>query len=678
SGGMQDVSGIRDYIKYAYDNWTIKPEYVLLFGDGDYDYKDIEGKHQNFVIPYESYESLHNINSYASDDFYVCVSGRDLIVDLAIGRINVTTASEAKAAVDKIIKYETTEQPGTWRNLITLVADDAYTSSGFEGNYHNAQSEELSQQIPSSFDQNKIYEVFYQTVQTSLGRRKPQVNQAIIDAVNSGTLILNWIGHGNPDVWAHEYVFEKGSTIAQLTNERYCFLTAATCDFGRYDSPDEQSSTELMLLKADAGLIGAFTSARTVYSSDNAALNELFYSKLLSADSAGNYKPIGKAYMLTKMEKNQLNDLKFHLFGDPTLRLLVPRMNLAIDSLNGLPATETANVKALSKLSLSGSVRNQDKTVASQSGGEALITIYDSERLVPSSELSGYQIRFQGGIIYKGLSSIKDGRFSTSFTVPKDISYENKPGKVEAYLQSGTNDALGFTKNIVIGGSDSSAVNDRKGPEVEIAFDRLDGVNSVLVSPDFTLYVKLKDETGINTTGSGIGHRLEAVLNGNENSPIDLSGEFTGDLDSGGKSGVIRHQFTGMAPGSYKVKVKVWDVFNNPGEQEKTFTVTDNEGLVVRDVYNYPNPFKDRTTFSFQHNLNEAVNVIVKVYTVSGRMIRQIEGRSISDRFVRLDWDGRDEDGNLAANGTYLYKIVVKSISDSYSKELLGKLAVVR
>ncbi|MEI7811739.1 MAG: type IX secretion system sortase PorU [Ignavibacteria bacterium] len=678
SSGMQDVSAIRDYIKYAYDNWSIKPEYVLLLGDGDYDYKNISGKNQNFIIPYESLNSYHSIESYVSDDFYACVSGNDLVVDLALGRINVTSVTEAQAAVDKIIRYETASAIGTWRNLITLVADDGYTSSGYEGAYHNEQSESISRLLPASYDQHKIYEAQYPSVQTGAGKRKPQVNKAIINAINDGSLIINWIGHGNPDVWAHEYVFEKGTTIPQLVNDKYCFLIAATCDFGRYDTPEEQSSTEMMLLKADGGTIGSLTSARTVYSLDNFQLASDFYSNLFIKDTTGLIRPIGKSYMLTKMHNYQLNDRKYHLFGDPTIRLVVPEIPVSIDSINGKPASSAIAVKALSKLKVDGSIHNMDSSFNSTFNGECIVTVYDSQRQVPVADLNGMEITLQGGIIYKGIVSVTGGKFSTEFTVPKDISYENTNGKIVAYIYSGASDGVGFSNNIVVGGTDSTIVNDKKGPQVDIAFDDVNGDNSMLVKPDFTLYVRLKDETGLNTTGTGIGHKTEGILNGNENVPIDFSNYFIGDLNAGGKSGAVKYKFSNMEAGDYRIRVKAWDVFNNNSEAEKGFTVVNTSGLALNNLYNFPNPFKEKTTFTFQHNMNSPVNVKIKIYTVAGRNIKTIESSGVSDRFVKLDWDGRDQDGNMIANGTYLYKVIVKTTDDSYSHEVLGKLAVVR
>ena len=80
--------------------------------------------------------------------------------------------------------------------------------------------------------------------------------------------------------------------------------------------------------------------------------------------------------------------------------------------------------------------------------------------------------------------------------------------------------------------------------------------------------------------------------------------------------------------------------------------------------------------FTFQHNMTDPIDVKIKVYTIAGRLVKEIESRSIIDRFVKIDWDGRDEDGDELANGTYLYKLIIKSTDGELNKSVLGKLAV--
>ena len=218
-----------------------------------------------------------------------------------------------------------------------------------------------------------------------------------------------------------------------------------------------------------------------------------------------------------------------------------------------------------------------------------------------------YSVKLQGGLIFKGRSTVTDGEFSTEFVVPKDISYENKLGKITAYFFNDSFDGVGTTNDFTVGGTDSTAVNDKNGPDIKIFFDNDNFQDAYLVNPDFTLIVKLNDQTGLNTTGTGIGHKLEAILNDDLTNTIDLTNYFIGESNSGGKSGEIKYKFLEMEPGDYKIKIKAWDVFNNYSSQESYFTVVSSDkGIVIRDVYNYPNPFSSSTTFTFQHNFDGA------------------------------------------------------------------------
>ena len=683
AGGLLDPTAIRDFLKYAYDNWQIKPFYVLLFGNGTYDYLNKEKANNNFIPTFQTPESLDEINSYPYDDYYARVSGNDKKADFAMGRLPIRSTDDAENDVDKIIKYETGMSKGLWRNTITLVADDGPAAQGADdGNSHTAQSEMIANQfLPKYFDQNKIYLVAYPTVYTGLGRRKPEVNKAIINAINNGTLIMNWVGHGNPDVWAHEDVFDKATTIPQIKNTNYFFLTAATCDFGRYDDPSQQSSAEIMVNMKNTGAIGCFTAARVVYSTDNAIINDSLYSNMFFGPTENNLPTrIGTAYFLTKQVRTATNDEKYHLLCDPALRLDEPQIPSRIDSVNGKSLQASVQISALGNVTVKGTVRNYDGSL-NQFTGNAILSVFDSEQIqyYDFSNYPHYAVPYQGGLIYRGSVSINNGNFHTEFVVPKDISYENQNGKITSYVFNDNADGIGYTDNIIVGGTDPNAKNDGKGPDVKIAFDDPNFGDGNLVNPDFILYAKISDASGLNTTGTGIGHKMQAVINGDEANAIDLTNYFVGDLDSGGKSGVVKYSFTGMQPGQYDVKVNAWDVFNNFSSKDASFTVVNsNAGITVQDVYNYPNPFSSNTTFTFQHNYNDAVNVKIKIYTVAGRMIKEVDAWDVMDRFVRVDWDGRDNDGNRIANGTYLYKLLVESVDGKFRDNVLGKLAVIR
>jgi hypothetical protein len=126
------------------------------------------------------------------------------------------------------------------------------------------------------------------------------------------------------------------------------------------------------------------------------------------------------------------------------------------------------------------------------------------------------------------------------------------------------------------------------------------------------------------------------------------------------------------------VTVKAWDTRNNSSEQELFFEVQAESELDVFNVMNFPNPFSRSTRFTFQRSATDPIRVEVKIYTVAGRLIQILELPSSADRFVEIEWDGRDRDGNDLANGVYFYKVITRSMSGGDTREVLGKLAVLR
>ncbi len=686
SGGLLDVTAIRNFIKYAYSTWSIKPKYVLLFGDGHYDYRNIEGYGKNWIPPYETEESLFLIYSYPSDDFYSRIIGNDNFIDIAIGRINVQSLNEAKDVVDKIINYETNRDFGLWRNLITLVADDGKTTKGDDGPTHTYQSETLAKNyVPNAFELKKIYLIQYPTVESPGGRRKPDVNREIINSLNEGTLIMNFIGHGNPEVWTHEYVFEKSVTIPHLKNaNRLALISAATCDFGDYDKPANQSSMELLINKSDGGAILGFTAARAVWSDQNADLNYRFFNALLSYRNNGSEQPaVGTAYFDAKKLRVSDNDQKYHLYGDPSIYLLAPKETANVDSINSKSANFVVDIKALNPATIVGKILNHSGNINTNFNGEALITVYDSKKIQEVPEWYGWigpgkGIELTGGIIYRGRSSIRNGIFRTEFIVPKDVSYENNNGKVSIYFFDNNTDGIGYTNNIKVTSADSVTITDTKGPDIKIYFDNDYSYGANLVNTSPLLIVKLEDESGINTTGLGIGHNIEAILNDDENNSIKLNEYFQGDLDAGNKKGEIRYRLRDLSTGKNKLKIIAWDVFNNSNRAEIEFDVISDDKLVIKNVYNFPNPTHGNTIFTFQHNYDQPVNVTIKIYTIAGRLIQKIEKQNVIEKFVRIDWDGKDSDGDQLGNGVYLYKIIINSLDNSKSSEALGKLAIIR
>ena len=690
--GLPDPVAIRDFLEYAANNWQPAPRYVLFFGDACFDYKNILNVDKNWVPTYETPESDSQIDTYGYDDFFTCLQpGDTATVTMASGRLAVRSLDEARLTVDRIIQYETAPTFGTWKNLITIVADDRNIDGALDEAQNPEQADFIAQNdVPEAFDLKKIYEEAYPTVIASTGRTKPAVRQAIIDQINRGTLVMNYTGHGNPNVWSHESILTISDAMTQFFNaSTLAFFVAATCDWGRFDFAGSQSSAEDVIVNPNGGAIGVITPDREVWSDDNFYLNQVLYQYLFPTDAYSLTPRLGDGLMLTKnnYQSGELeNKRKYHLLADPTLRLAIPQLVMQIDSINGKPVTSATfdTLQALSKVTVTASIRDNNGVIQNINSDSALVTIFDAETtdsVYDSGVIGGawqHSMTFllPGAIIYKGDNTIHNGRVSATFIIPKDISYANKQGKVSVYFSGDGTDGRGYSDRVIVGGTSTLLANDTQGPTVNIYFDTRSFRSGDLVTENPMLIVDLTDSSGINDAGSGVGHGLEAWLDADTKS-IDLTDFYTGARDNY-QSGTIEYQFTGLAPGRHTLAVRAWDVYNNSTTSQVEFSVASGTSLALENVYNIPDPVRSTTTFTFQHNQLTPINVQIKIYTVAGRLIQVLSSNSYPDRFVQIPWDCRDRDGSKIANGTYFYKVVAKTVDGKFASEALGKMSIVR
>ena len=683
AGGLPDPLSIREFLQYTQDHWADpKPRYVLLFGSGHYDYKNISTSQRNYIPPWETVNSFETVDSYPTDDKFVTL-GPSNAYALAIGRIPARNLKDAATVVDKIISYETTSPLDPWRNRITFISDDGKTSQGDDGSTYTEHSEELSGLgALKSFDQNKIYEVAYPTVNSADGRRKPDVNKAIVDAMNSGTVIMNYIGHGNEQVWAHEWVFVRETDLPQLMNkERLTFIATATCSYGWYDKPNDISSAEILITMEQGGAIATFTADRVVYDSPNFALDLSLFNYLLQKNSEGQIPRIGDACLLAKSDNAGLdNTYKYHLFGDPTVRLLLPKNDATVDSINGssISTNDTVKIKSLGHARIAGTVK-KNNAVLSSFTGIGTLQLFDSQKDVSIVEgvVSNnlFQFKVSGSLLYHGDVSINNGHYEAIVPVPKDVMI-GKSARISIYAWSGQSDGTGSTENVMIDGIDTTIAKDTVGPVIALYLDTIAFHTGDVVKSNPTILVQLEDESGINTSTVGVGHQLSATMSNPERT-FDLSSYYHSSLDNY-KKGEVRYPLNDLSDGKYTLSVKAWDIQNNSSTAETYFEVHSADDFALLNAMNYPNPFSNATTFTFQRTSSSLIDVEIKIYSIAGRLIGDIKVPNIADSFVRILWDGKDNDGNSLANGVYFYKLIALDKNGQRSNETIGKLAVMR
>lgn len=703
SGGKQDFTAIRNFIKFLYDNAPtsdLRPKYVLLLGDGDWDFRTTVGRTYAKVPVYASTDRADELAGFnCTDDFFVGVQGEDFRPELAIGRITAQSAQEAEFAIEKIIGYETNSDFGDWRNRFGLVADDypngAVRNPGHARDQFTRDSEFTLQQARLSapyIDAVKLYAPFYRPESAAGGRRFPTLYNDIANQLNSGLLITNFIGHGNPNVWTAERIFEPSTSLRLLNNSRrLTFGITATCDFGRADDPFFQSGAEQMFITPNGGAVGLFTTSRAILVTSGSNAPPTILRQLLARQSDGLTSPVGLSLFRFKLSNSIGSDVGFFfLLGDPAMRLLSGRTVAQIDSINGAALhSASLTIPALSRTRISGSVRSQQGALLSDFTGKVATVIFDAARPTPADhEGDGvidnyYDVR--NALIYRGTVDVRNGRFTIQFVVPKDISYDSlNSGRISLYAWKETQTlgdffatASGATEQVLFTGTNPDVQPDNTPPSASVFLNDRTFTSGGVTNQNPTFIAELSDENGINLTQS-IGRALTLVLNGDERNPIVLN-EFYEAREGSFTEGDIRFPIRNLRDGRYSLRFKAWDTFNNSVEQFLDFTVADSSKLTLGNrIMNYPNPFRDRTTFVIENNRpNDLLNVQIKIYTVAGRLIKTLRDAQASHR-INVAWDGKDDDGSDVANGIYLYKVILSSQDGQFRAERIEKLAVVR
>jgi hypothetical protein len=343
---------------------------------------------------------------------------------------------------------------------------------------------------------------------------------------------------------------------------------------------------------------------------------------------------------------------------------------------------------------IAGEVAGPDGVLDGSFNGEVDVVVFDAERRVTlppgmAVSLPGGAYRQRTDLIYRGRASVQSGRFNLRFVVPRDISFSNEAGRISAYAASTSGrHGYGFSEDLLVGGTAQNPIEDFEGPRIRLFLNDTTFVSGSMVGSRPRLIVKLEDESGINTVGAGVGHELLLTINGDERSAVDLGPFYRGELDSY-QRGRVDFQLGDQPPGGHRLRVRAWDVANNSSTAELEYFVQPDERLALRHVYNYPNPTPGRTQFVFEHNQPTGATgrVQIRIYTLSGRPIRTIDGDDalpggvFASGMVRVPWDGRDEDFDVVSSGVYLYKVRVEVDRENGERQVsehIERLAVIR
>ncbi len=728
SGGTPDMRAVRDYLKFLYDREAIdgRPtlRYALLFGDGHFDFRGISEDEQsplspNWIFPFETPETLYRQASYTSDDYFGLLddhegtwdwpgyAGRTSeVVDIGIGRFPVQTVEDAETVVRKIFSYESPTSSGRWRTRYTFAADDGPAGSRNDRDLHTQNADIVARQVKEAFPQitqKKVYAISYPVETTVVGRRIPTAKQDLLSAIREGTLLWNYSGHGGWEGLADERLFTIEDIEGLDNKDKLTVFITATCSFGAFDRAREQSGAELLLTHEGGGAVALMTTVRLVVTWDNPnaynlGLNLELNRHLLARDENGLPLRLGDVMRLTKSSAvgMQGNNRKFNLLGDPSMRLALPRARVDVERINGKdPAVAAVPLRALDRVTIDGVIRRPDGSRDAAFDGVVDVSVFDAARTVDIPEedrrhLPGGGYSIQNDLIYRGKVTAQAGSFTSSFVVPRDISYSNAQGRISLYAESAQYDGLGAFANVTVGGTSDQPLDDREGPEIALFLNDTTFVSGGTTNEEPVLIARLFDDSGINTVGTGVGHELLLVVDEAQDKAIEISDRFEAELDSY-QNGRVSYQLPMLEEGFHTLSVRAWDVLNNSTTKDLEFFVAPERDLVIRNLYTYPNPTRagSETRFVFEHNQppGTPAEIQIRIYSLDGRVIRQMDSfetlpeGTLSNASIQIPFNGRDQDLDLLSSGIYLYKVRIElpeAVGNDGIVEQIGKLAVIR
>jgi len=677
SGGRTDPTAIRNFLRATATSWNKKPTFVTLLGDASFDFKNLTGRapagQPGTLLPsYEGGFDTVVLRQFATDDWLLNIDNPSVVVpDFFGGRIPVGDAAAALDVVrNKIILYERGAPLGEYRNRVMLIADDNYQGPLEDGlDFLHLEQTSILDSVYTAPHMDRVY-VYLHTYPTEAGYTKPAAKADIKNNINNGVAMFNYIGHGSPFKLSDESVF-LDTDVGTLTNTtRLPIFVAASCDIGKFNDPTVQSLGERLLITPGRGAIAVVSATELALSSQNAALNQVLYGELFRRGADGQYdETVSEALLGAK--SGSLNSQKYELIGDAATRPNLPRLwvNITLHDSAGTDTIRTSLDRGRT-LTFRGQVVDRPGGSPVAFDGVASMLIEDSAPLLDTPPCSfcahNPKFYFKAGAIFRGDVAMHGGAFQGRFVVPLEARTGAR-ARVRAYVQTSAaavqgQDGVGSLRLQLNPGD--AGTSDRTGPRITLSFPS----GSSAVKPDAVLRIDLFDPSGILTTGHTPQNGIIVTLDGNTTGRVDVTSSFRYAADSY-QSGTASFQLPNLPEGAHTVDVSAADnlasglgAAAHRSRATLAYQVVEQPRLRVARAYLFPNPTLSGGPRGGGRFVIEApgdsVNVLLRLYTVSGRLIRTLRYFGGLGQ-VQIPWDGLDDEGSRLANGVYLFKVHV-------------------
>ena len=685
SSGTTDATSFRWILKMLRDKVEMvncmcsEPKYLLLIGDGTFDNRKLlRTSGNNWIVTYQAKNSINEVKAYSSDDYFTFLDDNEgssdvnATMDLSVGRLTVNTAEEADKLADKIIRYISSKQPGSWKRQLVFLADDG------DGNLHTESSDqgaEIVRKNNPDFVVNKIYLDAYKQLTNASGESYPIAKNQLDNFMQNGLLLFDYCGHAGFNNITSELML-TAKEVREMSNQNQGFWMLATCNFAQFDAR-VQSAAEEAVLNPNGGAISVMASCRTVYATQNTRLNNYLMESLFEHDENLYYpNTIGDAIRKAKNKYMSLhkdeNKLPYLLLGDPAIRLHYPTDYQVIAK------STNDTLKALSVNKIEGYIHSSDADTLKSFNGVVHVSVYDKAAQITTLDNDNDKKKVTyidyKNMIFSGTTEVKDGLFEFTMMVPKDIQYNYGTGRMVFYAQDTITESegVGYNEEFVVGGSSNQLTTDTLGPDMKIYLNNeafKDG-DMTDIQPHF--YAHISDENGINTIGNGIGHDLLLIIDNDIKQTYILNDYFVSKKGSYSE-GNISYKLSELEEGEHELMFRAWDLLNNSSSVSLTFVVKKNIKATVYSVTAYPNPVSESGVayIRVEHDHPDAVlELKLSVYDMAGNRKYYHEQIGADDVSINIPQAG------LAA-GLYIYNVEIKTADTSYTRKA-GKLIIVK
>ena len=704
SSGTPDANAYRRYLRMLQDRAATEadmPKYLLLFGDCVWDNRMLTADCKrfdpdDFLLVYESENSFSETVCYAGDSWMGILAegagsdARRELQDVGVGRFPVTTVAEAKIMVDKTINYSKNQNGGAWQNTIMFMGDDG------NDNIHMKDVDSVANSVGRDYPNFLIKKVMwdaYTRESSATGNTYPEVSKIIRQQQANGALVMDYGGHGSATLISHESVLGLSDFSESRTSNLPLWVTAA-CDIMPFDGVTETIG-ESAVLNEKGGAVAFYGTARTVFTSANKYINHAFMKRVLSLQDG---KPIalGEAHRLAQNDvmlgtnryptptredpnktspeqDNTENHLQYSLLGDPALSLNLPTAQVVVDEIDGVAVGSGTmpTVKAGSVIKMKGHVAGVEGF-----NGVVTATVRDTQEEITcklnNTSGDGAEVAFKyldrTKTLYHGSDSIRNGQFELTFAVPKDINYADGQGMINLYALNTdkTIRANGSCDQFIVGGS-AEAKNDSVGPSIYCYLNSPSFVDGGNVNSTPYFVAEIKDKDGINAAGSGIGHDLQLVIDGDMAKTYTLNNNFSYDFGTY-TSGSTFYSIPELEEGPHRLQFRAWDIQNNSSTAVLHFNVVKGLRPQLFNIGVTNNPARTSTTFIISHDRMESnMDVVIELFDAAGRqMWRHAESGVSATGNYTVDWDLSVDGGRPLQTGVYLYRVKVSSEGSSY------------